>query len=933
MVVSGIGSWYMCLEAMGYLATLTNCCLMVLMGDSLTGLVPASMSSLLERTEGKIILALVLEHVLLAVKFAVGEFVDDEPMWVKEAVAKEQIEQQRATRELRLTAHKMQLPEKKLAAAAADPEEDLDEDAVDDSTNSFEKAPKSTIWKFSPLWYAPLICVPYVIGAFGLRGAWVLPLAAMLIGYMKRRKDTSDLGMAIGVVSDAQLLKLITKELPFWFYGTDVERVEWMNKLLQQMWPHATGAAIVIVKTIVEPMLEEYKPPGVTTLKFQKVFLGTFAPRVIGVRTINTSSNTATLEMEVRPERCCMHQRSRALLRSITRPRSSNFNMHATAWGAFKYMVKWAGDPKFVVEVGRAMMPLTVTLSKIRFSGKLRAELSPLMPKIPCFGALAVTFMERPFIDFTFKVGSLDVMSIGSGDMSVAAAMSAIMKSLTHPLTHLFLPQVGSLDVMSIGPGDMSVAAAVSAIIKSTIQSMMLYPKKLVIPMVDGVDVGPLENPSPKGVLQLHIIGANKLKKADIVGKSDPYVVVKLGEEEVKTKVMNNTLDPRWDQQFDLLVHDKSVQVLTLAVFDEDVGDDELLGTCEIHLSRAGTSIFPQRAVVHFNRCARLATLTCRSVRAALPAASHWVSRYRVADTTVCINVLPPQPAGMPDIEDVDEEDLDFDEPLFGYDEGGEESDGDGDAETVADSVAGAAGADGGERDALLQRSKPGKLSPAKVAKKSGKKIKGAFKAIKGAVHLSHGPDSPDSKKAAAAAEQAAAAAQGAGGGGAATALRQSLLAAPSEVDASMGVLTLMNVQVKGAKPAKYYCKIRIGDFKRSTAPAPKGGDAAWPLIFHTLVKQSKSAFILVKVYADAALLGDDLYGTVTVNIADIIVGGCDVQQDWPIQGGRAQGAVSFRDSHPSPCHCGTTTLDGIGRLRCGRRRFREAAAQLVFSF
>jgi C2 domain len=29
----------------------------------------------------------------------------------------------------------------------------------------------------------------------------------------------------------------------------------------------------------------------------------------------------------------------------------------------------------------------------------------------------------------------------------------------------------------------------------------------------------------------------------------------------VQTKVIKNTLNPRWDEQFDLLVHDKDVQV------------------------------------------------------------------------------------------------------------------------------------------------------------------------------------------------------------------------------------------------------------------------------------------------------------------------------------------------------------------------------------
>jgi hypothetical protein len=35
---------------------------------------------------------------------------------------------------------------------------------------------------------------------------------------------------------------------------------------------------------------------------------------------------------------------------------------------------------------------------------------------------------------------------------------------------------------------------------------MMLYPRKLVIPILDNVDVQTLANPAPVGVLQLHVV-------------------------------------------------------------------------------------------------------------------------------------------------------------------------------------------------------------------------------------------------------------------------------------------------------------------------------------------------------------------------------------------------------------------------------------------
>lgn len=45
-------------------------------------------------------------------------------------------------------------------------------------------------------------------------------------------------------------------------------------------------------------------------------------------------------------------------------------------------------------------------------------------------------------------------------------------------------------------------------------------------------------------------------------GKSDPYVKIRVGQgEQVKTDVKSNRLSPRWDETFDLLVYEPSVEV------------------------------------------------------------------------------------------------------------------------------------------------------------------------------------------------------------------------------------------------------------------------------------------------------------------------------------------------------------------------------------
>ncbi|MFS7985367.1 putative amino acid transporter, transmembrane domain-containing protein [Helianthus anomalus] len=52
-------------------------------------------------------------------------------------------------------------------------------------------------------------------------------------------------------------------------------QVKWLNKQLSKLWPYVEEAAHIITKESVEPLLEDYCPTGITSLKFNKLSLGT----------------------------------------------------------------------------------------------------------------------------------------------------------------------------------------------------------------------------------------------------------------------------------------------------------------------------------------------------------------------------------------------------------------------------------------------------------------------------------------------------------------------------------------------------------------------------------------------------------------------------------------------------------------------------------
>ena len=48
-------------------------------------------------------------------------------------------------------------------------------------------------------------------------------------------------------------------------------------------------------------------------------------------------------------------------------------------------------------------------------------------------------------------------------------------------------------------------------------------------------------------ILHVDLVKAKNLIKSDMIGKSDPYAVLKYDNQQDKTKVINNTQNPEWD--------------------------------------------------------------------------------------------------------------------------------------------------------------------------------------------------------------------------------------------------------------------------------------------------------------------------------------------------------------------------------------------------
>ncbi|XP_030577059.1 otoferlin [Archocentrus centrarchus] len=96
-------------------------------------------------------------------------------------------------------------------------------------------------------------------------------------------------------------------------------------------------------------------------------------------------------------------------------------------------------------------------------------------------------------------------------------------------------------------------------------------------------------------LVRVYVVRATDLHPADINGKADPYIVIKLGKSEVKDKenYISKQLNPVFGKSFDIEATFPMESMLTVSVYDWDlVGTDDLIGETKIDLENRFYSKF-----------------------------------------------------------------------------------------------------------------------------------------------------------------------------------------------------------------------------------------------------------------------------------------------------------------------------------------------------
>ena len=87
------------------------------------------------------------------------------------------------------------------------------------------------------------------------------------------------------------------------------------------------------------------------------------------------------------------------------------------------------------------------------------------------------------------------------------------------------------------------------------------------------------------GRLDIRICAARNLPDTQMIGKPDPYVIVKLENQTHRTSVCNNQINPTWNEVFKFTVADPNSAQIRFELWNSNVVSDEFLGCYKLSLA------------------------------------------------------------------------------------------------------------------------------------------------------------------------------------------------------------------------------------------------------------------------------------------------------------------------------------------------------------
>ncbi|XP_051208743.1 GTPase activating protein 1 [Lolium perenne] len=84
------------------------------------------------------------------------------------------------------------------------------------------------------------------------------------------------------------------------------------------------------------------------------------------------------------------------------------------------------------------------------------------------------------------------------------------------------------------------------------------------------------------GLLRVRVLRGVNLAIRDL-RSSDPYIVIRMGKQKLKTRVVRKSVNPEWNDELTLSIEDPTL-LIKLDVFDKDTFFDDPMGNAELDI-------------------------------------------------------------------------------------------------------------------------------------------------------------------------------------------------------------------------------------------------------------------------------------------------------------------------------------------------------------
>ncbi|XP_072307061.1 extended synaptotagmin-2 isoform X3 [Eucyclogobius newberryi] len=253
-----------------------------------------------------------------------------------------------------------------------------------------------------------LIFPIYALGYFEFSFSWLL--IGLVIFFWWRRNiggKYNRLHRALSFFEHEErgVKSLTTSDLPSWVHFPDVERVEWINKTIKQMWPYISQFVDKLFHETIEPAVKASNA-HLSTFCFSKVDIGDKPLRVNGVKVYSENVDKRQIIMDLQ--------------------------------------ISFVGNTEIDVDVKRYYCKAGI--KSIQIHGMLRVVMEPLLGDIPLVGALSLFFIKKPLLDISWT-GLTNMLDIpGLNSFSESLIQDIIYNYLVLP-NRITIPLVGDVEL------------------------------------------------------------------------------------------------------------------------------------------------------------------------------------------------------------------------------------------------------------------------------------------------------------------------------------------------------------------------------------------------------------------------------------------------------------------------------------------------------